>query len=232
MVAVNTNDIIDLMTTGHSWEQVIYKIIAWEGLDPWDLDIKELSDSFVKYIEKLKELDFKIPAKYIMIASVLLRMKTDHLNFIEAVDEEIGFADEDVIESNGNGEQEFVLNPITMPPKRQLNRKVMITELISALRRVMRNDARRRERGLRAAQKIKIKEDTIQKRITDLYRKITDVLKKIEEEEIKFSQLVPKWEKKEVVNTFLPLVYLEDDKKVKCKQEEVFDEIYIKKRAK
>ena len=62
MIAVNTNDIIDLMATGHSWEQVIYKIIAWEGLDPWDLDIKELSDSFVKYIEKLKELDFKIPA--------------------------------------------------------------------------------------------------------------------------------------------------------------------------
>ena len=108
---------MDLVTSGHSWEQVIYKIIAWEGLDPWDLDIKALSDSFMDYIEKLEELDFKIPAKYIMIASVLLRMKTDHLNFVEVIEEDVGFADEDVIDNNNDEQNSFVLNPITMPPK-------------------------------------------------------------------------------------------------------------------
>ena len=30
-------EIVNLMTSEYSWEQIIYKIVAWEGLDPWDL---------------------------------------------------------------------------------------------------------------------------------------------------------------------------------------------------
>ena len=74
---------MELITSEYSWEQIIYKVIAWEGMDPWDLDITLLSKSFMAYITKMEELDFKVPAKYIIIAAVLLRMKSDHLDFIE-----------------------------------------------------------------------------------------------------------------------------------------------------
>ncbi len=76
------NKILDFITSEYSWEQVVYKIIAWEGLDPWDLDITRLSHAFLQYINKLKRMDFKIPAKYIIISSMLLRMKSDHLQYL------------------------------------------------------------------------------------------------------------------------------------------------------
>ena len=53
---------------------------------------------------------------------------------------------------------------------------------------------------------------------------------KIKDNELKFSKLVDKWDREEIVETFMPLIHLDNDKKVTCKQKEIFDEIFIKKR--
>jgi segregation and condensation protein A len=225
---VDTNGIMQLLVSGNSWEQIIYRIIAWEGLDPWDLDLNALADAFMDYLNGIKELDFKVPAKFIIVASVLLRMKTDHLNFLEVNgDDELVFADEDAMAETK--QEPFEVNPITVPPRRQISRRVMVTELISSLKRVLRAQERKELKTVKAKGKIKIREDKLSKRIAELYRKIGLVLNKIKEDEVEFSKLVPKWEKKVVVNTFLPLIYLDSDKRISCRQEEMFDEIYIKK---
>jgi len=237
----NVEGIMKLITSEFSWEQVIYKIIAWEGLDPWDLNIKKLSDSFVQYIAKMEQLDFKVPAKYVVIAAVLLRMKSDHLEFLDFMHDmeagEEGPGPEVDGESPGDeeGEQEdFRISPITVPPKRQPVRRVMVTELISALRKVMETEERRKVRGLRRREKIEIKNtDSVVNRINQIYDKISGLLSRIKEKEKKkltFSELVEKWNRQNVVDTFLPLVYLDNEKKVNCEQENMFDEIYITKR--
>lgn len=235
----NVNNIMKLITSEYSWEQIIYKIIAWEGLDPWDLNIKALSDSFMQYIAKLEQLDFKVPAKYVVIAAVLLRMKSDHLEFLEFLTDYDAEAPEpeaelEVSDSNGLEEDgEFHINPITVPPKRQPMRRVMVTELISALRKVLETDERRKVRVVKRRGQIEIKDNNLVNRLSFLYEKIGELLSKIkrsEKKEIKFSELVEKWDRESVLNTFLPLVYLDNDKKVECKQEKMFDEIYITKR--
>ncbi len=71
--------IMQFLTSEYSWEQIIYEVIAWEGLNPWDLDLAKLSRAFVRYLQGIEELDFRIPAKYIMVACVLLKMKSDYL---------------------------------------------------------------------------------------------------------------------------------------------------------
>jgi segregation and condensation protein A len=238
----NVEEIMKLITSEYSWEQVIYKVIAWEGLDPWDLNIKKLSNSFVQYITKMEQLDFKVPAKYVVIAAVLLRMKSDHLEFLdfmhdlEAAEPEIEVDGETVGEAQEGEEQEFQLNPITVPPKRQPVRRVMVTELISALRKVMDTEERRKSRGLRRTERIEIKNtDDVVKRISQMYDKISSLLSKInkkEKKQLRFSEIVEKWNRKNVVDAFLPLVYLENEKKVNCEQENMFDEIYITKSGK
>jgi hypothetical protein len=40
---MDEKDIMELITSEYSWEQIIYKIIAWEGMDPWNLDLSLLS---------------------------------------------------------------------------------------------------------------------------------------------------------------------------------------------
>jgi chromatin segregation and condensation protein Rec8/ScpA/Scc1 (kleisin family) len=237
--------IMGFITSEYSWEQVIYKVIAWEGLDPWNLDLVKLSDSFLIYLAKLKEMDFKIPAKYVIISAVLLRMKSDHLQYLgdlvedsfamDIIEDELeshiesgaGEAEDGLLESNGiNG---FVVNPITVPPKRQPRRKVVVDDLVSALRRVLRADTRRELRSRRHREKIDVRDDNITHRISTLYHKINEILGRINREEVEFSKLVDRWERQEVVDTFLPLVFLDHERRVNATQEEMFEEIYVRK---
>jgi len=235
---VDEKKIMEFITSDYSWEQIIYKIVAWEGLNPWDLDISLLSGAFVQYMSGIKDMDFKIPAKYVIIAAVLLRMKSDHLQFLEKMGESDADGEEGIIgdfelgesEELNNGEQRsFAVSPVTVPPKRHSRRRITINELVSALRKTLKTQERREIR-MSIRKKINIKRNNITQRIESLYEKINDILAKIKKDEVKFSKLVGKWERREVVDTFLPLVYLDNNKKVACRQEEMFDEIYIKKR--
>jgi hypothetical protein len=55
----------------------------------------------------MEELDFKIPAKYVVIAAVLLRMKSDHIEYLKALtqraDEDMGIIEEVPAEENSTG---------------------------------------------------------------------------------------------------------------------------------
>ncbi len=225
--------LMDMITSGYSWEQILNQIIAWEGLDPWDLDLKKLSVTFMKYLSKLDELDFAIPAKYIIIAAVLLRMKSDHLHFLEILDgqemPEIEDFDPLDIEENGNGHR-FEVNPITAPPKRFARRRVMVDDLVLALRKAMKTQEKRVVRHKKLAEKIKISQEDVSKRITGLYDRISMLLKGMKEEEVKFSKIVPKWNRDNIVRSFSPLLHLENQKKVECRQEEMFEEIFVKRK--
>lgn len=227
------SEIMGMITSPSSWEQVIYDVIAFEGLDPWDLDLKKLSEGFSKYVADLKEMNFKIPAKYLMVVSTLLRMKSDHLPLLNYFNEEVVNNEiADGIEESAemiDVTDEHAINPLTIPPRRVPKRRVVVSELVTALRKVLGNAEKRETKKERALSKIKIKEDEIGKRITTLYDKINNVLTRIRGDEVKFSKLVPEWNKPSVANTFLPLVYLEHQKKVDCRQEEIFDEIFIKR---
>ncbi|MBL7206400.1 MAG: segregation/condensation protein A [Candidatus Aenigmarchaeota archaeon] len=227
--------IMKLITSEQSWEQVIYEIVAWEGLDPWDLNIGLLSDSFIKHIEKTKEIDFKIPAKYVIIAAILLRMKSDHLEFLELFHESEDEATEE-LEIIGEDEQAILrgetdeIGPLELPPRRLPERKLIVDDLIFALKKALKTEKRKVKRLRKAKNQIVIEDNKILERIGDLYKKIDGILDKIKQREIEFSKLVNKWERSEVIETFLPLIYLEQERRVSCRQEEVFKEIFVSKR--
>ncbi|MCX6814044.1 MAG: segregation/condensation protein A [Candidatus Aenigmarchaeota archaeon] len=238
---MDEKEIMDLITSEYSWEQIIYKIIAWEGMDPWNLDLSLLSRSFLLYMNRMKELDFKIPAKYVVIAAVLLRMKSDHIEYLKMLtqgQEELGLLEEgadpgmeNTMPETVNGEINMALASlnVNVPSKRQPTRKVVAAELMAALRNALRTDERRSERSARRRGQIVINEENITERIELLYKKINSLLERLKEEEIEFSKLVKKWSREEILNTFVPLVYLDHEKKVHCRQEDLFKEIYIKK---
>ena len=195
-------------------------------------DLKVLSEAFLKYLVKMETLDFKIPAKYIIIAAVLLRMKSDHLKFLELLDgqEVPEIETEDSMIELEQGDQQFEVTPISSPPKRFARRRVMVDELVHSLKNVLKSQDKKQKRRMKLAEKIKIDQEDVTKRIEHLYDRIERILKEIKDKEIAFSKLVKKWERQEVVDTFLPLIYLDNTKKVECRQEEMFSEIFIKKK--
>lgn len=222
------SDIMQMIISDQSWEQIIQEIITSESLEPWDLDICKLSDGFAGYISKLKIMDFKVPAKYVIIAAVMLRMKSDDLQLLD-----FGREPEPDFEAEiaGSGIQRVDVSPLALPPRRVARRKIAIEELIAALRRVLATQERREIRR-HIAPSIEISNFDIGERINSLYSRISSLMAQLNSGTLKFSDVVPKWERGHIVETFLPLMHLDNDRKLNCRQDEFFKDIFIEKAGK
>ncbi len=223
---VEEENILRLIIQKESWEEVIYHIVSIENLDPWNIDLVGLTSRFLNYINKIEELDFRIPAKIVFVAVVLLRLKADYLSIFE---------EEETFEEVAK-EKPFVdlgidpnLIKLGLPMKRMPKRQITLDELITALKKalVVREKKTERRRIWRAQLEAGIGEEDITKRIEDIMEEIDQLMKKLNETKLKFSQIVKKWNRDEIVDHFVPLLHLEQNQKVRTEQEEFFKEIYV-----
>jgi chromatin segregation and condensation protein Rec8/ScpA/Scc1 (kleisin family) len=125
----------------------------------------------------------------------------------------------------------FVFDPLSMPPRREPVRGVVVAELVKALRKVLNAHERRvfREQTLRKDVEIS-NEKNINERIKALYARLNSLLSRVGNKEVEFTKIVGEWERDNVVNNFVPLVHLEQQQKVATRQEEMFEEIWVSKR--
>lgn len=228
---MNEQDLLKTVMETESWEDVIYNIVSIEGLDPWDIDIIKLTDSFLKYIESIKMLDFRIPAKIVFVAAILLKLKVETL--FPQEDEEIQIPEENIDEYKLIREKlsEISLKP---PLNRITTRAVTLEELVSALKKAMevkeRKEQRRRILGKNIVNNINLTEEDIEIRIKKLMDEIDTLLKKLKTNKVEFSKIVHDWRRDEIVKHFLPLLYLSTRGNVITEQEDFFKEIYIFKK--
>ena len=224
---LSDQQLISLMISEPSWEDVIIKIIAEEQMDPWSIDIIKLANAFLSYLQKMEELDLRIPARFILIAAILLRMKSDVLTEKE----------EKILIPESEKEVDETLRvlaslpPLQPPLKRIPLKNVSLEELLSALRKAYEVQERRTERKLRIRRAVDVvlpagEVEDITERINSLLNQINSALSEVES--IEFSRLVKRWGRKEIVESLLPLLHLSQDGKINLIQEELFKEIMVK----
>jgi len=223
---LNDQQLIDLMVAEPSWEDVIVKIVAEEQMDPWSIDIIRLANTFLIYVKKVEELDLRIPARFILIAAILLRMKSDVLT----EKKEKMFIPESDKESDENLRILASIPPLQPPLKRIPLRNVTLNELISALRKAYEVQDRRVERKSRVRRAVEfavpVPTEDITDRINKLLANINEAL--VEVDNIEFSRLVKRWGRKEIVEALIPLLHLAQDGKIDLHQEELFKEILVR----
>jgi segregation and condensation protein A len=224
---LNDEQLINLMISEPSWEDVVIKIVAEEQMDPWSIDIIKLSNAFLGYLQKMDDLDFRIPARFILIAAILLRMKSDVL---QEKEEKI-LIPETEKDADGTLRMLAGLPPLQPPIKRVPMKSVTLEELLSALRNAYEVQDRRSERKIRARRAVDAvlpvgEVEDITERIGKLLGQINSALG--EAENIEFSRIVKRWGRKEIVDSLLPLLHLSQDGKINIIQEELFKEIMIK----
>jgi segregation and condensation protein A len=222
-------NILKMIIEKESWEEVLYQIVSLENLNPWDVDLIKLTEKFLQYINKLEQLDFRIPAKIVFVAAVLLRLKADYLSIFE---------EEETIEEMAR-QKEFIdlgidpnLVKLGLPMKRMPKRQVSLDELMVALKKalVVTEKKEERRRIWRIEIEAQIGEEDITKRIEGLMKEIDDLIKKSREDKLKFSQIVERWDRKEIVDHLIPLLHLEQNQKIETEQEEFFKEIWISRK--
>ncbi|KPQ42043.1 MAG: condensin subunit ScpA [Candidatus Methanoperedens nitroreducens] len=58
-------------------------------IDPWNINIVELTDKFLKLVDELEKMDLRVSGRTLLYASILLRMKSNAIVEVEEPQEEI-----------------------------------------------------------------------------------------------------------------------------------------------
>jgi len=222
-----------------TWQSIIHELIKTEQMDPWDINISLLAKRFFEMIKKLKEMDFRVSGKILLAAAVLLRIKSHRLvgEDLDEFDRLISSSDqteEDFygeleaeylgMQKPGAGEKDFQLIPRTPQPRQ---RKVSVYDLVDALNKALEVKNRRVGRYIPEAPKVEVPEKTrdISLVIMDIYKQIVDFFK--DKQKLTFSQLVPSKDKEDMVYTFVPLLHLDNQRRIDISQKMHFGEIEI-----
>jgi segregation and condensation protein A len=203
--------------------EILMDLVISEELDPWDIDIADITNRFIEEVKKMAKLNLRLSGKTILASSILLRMKSDSLVPKEepSLEDDFGW---DYFPDEASDE----ITPIGTPVRRRAERKTTLFELIDALQRALNEEMIRKNfpRGERPKPKmvIPIDEETVKERMTKIY----DTIQKLTEstEVIKFSDLL-KGKKEDIIVILVALLHLDSQRQITIWQKELFGEIFI-----
>jgi segregation and condensation protein A len=132
--------------------------LAEQGeIDPWNIDIIEVTDRFLSELEKRRKLNLQVSGRTLFYAATLLRMKSEQMqiqaegegdgDYEEGGDEDFGLFSDDFTDYSGRlGPIERLEHEIQRRLDRKSMRKSPITlfELISELKNIEKEERRRR----------------------------------------------------------------------------------------
>ncbi|MAG61499.1 hypothetical protein CMI43_01640 [Candidatus Pacearchaeota archaeon] len=238
---VSPNQVYDIITSKKpDWQGIIYEMVHTEQLDPWDLDLIVLTKKYFEKIELMEETDFYVSSKVLLAAALLLRIKSEFLlnKHLKEIDEILFGRKQEPAKPVERIEIDESELPILVPktPMSRL-RKVTLPELMIALNKAINTESRRikREVAVKRAQKLsqvdipKFKRIDLKDRVKQFYEKILISIKKPQKEnltKLTYNDLT-KNEKEEKLATFLPLLYLSNNRKLWLEQNDHLDDIWI-----
>ncbi len=219
-----------------TWQTIIYDLIAKEQMNPWDIDVSSLAVKFLETLKRMKEMNFRISGKIVLASAILLKIKSKKLvdEDIFALDQLIAGAEEDIdlLEDLGEdpanldeAEDKPRLFPRTPQPRK---RKVSVYDLVQALEKALEVEHRRKQ------QVDSYKPVVVPERKTDMhtvmktvYAKVKTFFEKKPNMRLTFDQLIPSEERIDKVMTFIPLLHLDNQRKVDLLQQQHFGEIQV-----
>jgi len=210
-----------------TWESLLLEIVKEEGFDPWNVNISTLTEKYIKTIKQLEKLDFKLSGKVLLAASILLKIKSDHITRKEMSKQEKNqiiqkIQEEELDEIN----QKKIVPRIPLPRER----RVTLNELVDSLRKALEVKDRRVKRHKEVAKRrieLKFKKVNINTRISNLYQRIQSFFNR--KKDVFFTDLLPSRKRDDVVDTYLPLVYMANENKIQLEQKKLFGKIRILK---
>jgi segregation and condensation protein A len=205
--------VLELIVNGSDFESVLKEILVEQSLDPWNLDIVALSTALLSYMNELGPMNFRIPARFIIVSAILLRMKSETL-----LPKEIEPRILETIDLNN-------LGLLEMPIKRIPARNITFDELVYAINKVLKGTQVKEENKVNREMKIesikKMLELEIDNYVERIYKEI--LLKR----KTTYFTLTKGKVPLDSAKYFIAMLHLANQQKVSVKQEVIFDDIDI-----
>lgn len=209
------------------WRELLVELVEGNKLDPWDIDISVIAEKYVQAIRKIKVLDLHVPANIIFAASVLLRMKSELMPVFEEIHDEA--VPEEILPDGQIAMARPDASGIVFKFRVQPRKKITLEELMDALEGAMKFQERREE--------IRFEALPVHIRITreDIGKRMEGVLALIKENVDSygmstFAAIASKFASTEgvLIGLFVPLLFLANTNRIAMRQDEFFEEIFIK----
>ncbi|HPS92769.1 MAG TPA: ScpA family protein [Methanothrix sp.] len=205
--------------------EVLVELAKSGEIDPWDIDIAKATEKFLQYIDTLEKRDLRIPARTLLYASILLRMKSDSM---EAQREEE--PEPEVEEITDDLEEEIEENLPRPPVRRHTKRPVTLDELISELKKaemVGRRKAMRERWPVAEEKTLDVSHDEgIEDRIKALGPILDDMF--MDSKTVTFKDINSKNSKTEDgVTNYVSLLFMAQRKQVWLEQEEIYGDLFV-----
>jgi segregation and condensation protein A len=210
--------------------EVLVELAKRGEIDPWDIDIAKATEKFLQYIDSLEKRDLRIPARTLLYASILLRMKSDSMEGQKEEEEP-----EPEMEEIEDEQEEEIEENLPRPPVRRLTKRpVTLDELISELKKAEMVGRRKamRERWPSIEEKVLdvSHDEGIEDRIKALGPILDDMF--METKTVTFQDINSKNSKTEDgVTNYVSLLFMAQRKQVWLEQEEIFGDLFVRRHA-
>lgn len=204
-----------------TWKEILLELTLSKQIDPWNIDIAEICDGFVKKVRDMESLDLLIPANVILAAAILLRYKSDWLRFEDAtqgpaMDEAPQFDPEEIPQLSLASR---------IPPKRQIT----LSELVGEMERIIKYE--NNDRMIKKKTELEIVNLHLQG--VDIEKMMEETLGLIKqnidnENWALFSTMVKGKKRNEVIFYLLSVLHLTQKNLVGIRQDTLWGDIFIR----
>jgi len=209
------------------WKIVLLELIESKKIDPWNIDLVVIADAFLKKVREMEQLDLLVQANVILAAAILLRYKSDYLQFLQYQERMTDYLPADEPQLETEEVPQLVLSS-RIPPKRQIT----LDELVEEMEKVIRYESddrlsRRPKGGIDEIVDLQLRDVDIEKRMEQVVARIKGSVDG--EGWTLFSRLVEKREdKNEIIYALMTVLHLTQKEMIDIRQDKLFGEIFIK----
>jgi len=199
---------------------ILFDLLKLHRIKPWDVNITNLLNTFLAEMKARGHIDFSASGTALLSSSIIHRMKS-----------ELVLKMEDPPKPPIQRPQEDIPPPLPLPMRFEYTATSLV-EVLTALEEVLLSEIRLLSRdvpNLRPTPVVEALDDfitNIQGHLEDLYHRLVHDYKR--GEEISFRLLTLKMSIQEVVRTFLLVLFLATNGKIRLLQDEMCGDIKIK----
>lgn len=208
-------------------------------ISPWNVDVVELADKFLKKLEEAQQLDLRVSGRVLLYAAILVRMKAEiitaeslgHEEEEELIPDEVDFS---VFEIDDLEEDKEEIIEALITPRKKVKRFTPLKDLIKELKRAEEVEKRRVRRKRRETRQKKDFDKTLkiphEESMEETIAMVENVLKKLfrKKDVLYFSEIVRGMKINEIVSYYLSILHLAYRRKVEVYQEELYKDIEIR----